>query len=90
VRSARLPRLPDDLVGGGQQRFLGGEAERLGGLEIDDEFGPRGLLDRQVRWFFALQDAIDVARCAPERIDRIRPVGDQAAAGNEFASTCST
>ena len=57
MRSARLPRLLDNLISGGQQRFRDGEAECFGGLEVDDEFGPRGLLDRQVRWFFALQDA---------------------------------
>jgi len=31
-------RLLDHLVRGGQQRFRDGEAERLGGLEVDDEF----------------------------------------------------
>jgi hypothetical protein len=30
--------LLDHLIGGGQQRFRNGEAERLGGLEVDDEF----------------------------------------------------
>ena len=30
--------LLDHLVCGGQQRFRDGEAERLGGLEVDDEF----------------------------------------------------
>ena len=36
----------DHLIGGGQQRFWDGEAERLGGLEIDRELDLRDLLHR--------------------------------------------
>src|SRR6478752_6758784 len=51
----------DHLVGTGEERGRDFDAERLGGFQIDDElkFG-RGL-HRQVAWFFALEDAIDVA-----------------------------
>jgi hypothetical protein len=45
----------NDLVSGGQQRFRDGEAERLGGLEVDDEFELCRLLDRQVGRFGALR-----------------------------------
>ena len=38
-----------------------GEAERLRGLEVDDEFDFRGLLHRQVRWLFALENAAGVS-----------------------------
>ena len=38
------------------------EAERLGGLEIDDQLDFRGLLDRQVGGLFALQNAAGIRR----------------------------
>ena len=38
--------LLDHLVGGRQQCFRDGEAERLGGLQVDDKFEFRRLLDR--------------------------------------------
>src|SRR6516162_10248720 len=44
----------DHLISGGQQRFRDGEAERLGGLEVDDQFELGGLLHRQIGWFLAL------------------------------------
>src|SRR6516164_7901181 len=40
--------LLDNLVRRGQQRFRDGEAERLGHLQIDDQFHSCGLLQRQV------------------------------------------
>src|SRR5277367_4187872 len=42
------------LVGGRQQRFRDGKAERLGGLEVDDKLNFCGLLDWQIGWFLAL------------------------------------
>ena len=61
------------------------EAERLGGLEIDDQFVLGRRLHRQVGGLLALEDAIDIAGRAPVLIDDVRPVGDQAAAGDEVA-----
>ena len=54
----------------GQQRFRDREAKRLGGLEVDDEFEFRRLLNRQIG-FFALEDAADVAGREPVRLGLI-------------------
>src|SRR5262245_24843438 len=40
-------------------------------------------LHRQVSWLLALENAVDVAGCAPIHINPIRPIGDQAA-GRHF------
>ena len=42
-------------------------------------------LHRKVGRLLALEDAIDVAGRAPVLVDDIRPVGDQAAVGDEIA-----
>jgi hypothetical protein len=42
-------------------------------------------LHRQVGGLLALEDAVDVAGRAPVLVDVIRPVGDQAAGGDEGA-----
>ena len=54
------------------------EAERLGGLEVDDQLVLGRRLHRQVGRLLALEDAVDVAGGASILVDQVRPVGDQA------------
>jgi hypothetical protein len=55
------------------------EAERLRGLETNDQFE----LGRQFDRILALEDAINVSRRAPIHVDIIHAVGHQAAAGQK-------
>jgi hypothetical protein len=71
----------DHLVGSREQLRGHGEAERLCGLEIDNEFVLGRRLHWKVRRLLALENAIDVSGRAAELIDPINPVGDQAAGG---------
>jgi hypothetical protein len=77
--------LLNHLVNPSEQRGWHCEAERLRGLEIDHQlvFGRR--LHRQIGWLLALEDAVDVAGRAPELVDVIRSIRDQAAASDEEA-----
>ena len=50
----------DDFVGERQQLVRDAEAKRLGGLHIDHEFEPNGLLDRQIGRLGAFEDLAGV------------------------------
>ena len=52
--------LLDHLVGAREDRGRDRQAERSGGLEIDDQLVPGSLLDRQVGRFRTLEDLVDV------------------------------
>ena len=50
-----------------EQRDREGEAERLGGLHVDDQFDFRDLLDRQVGRLVAFENPAGVVRCSHAR-----------------------
>jgi hypothetical protein len=56
TQSGRSPALLDNLVRAYQHRLRHSEAERLGGLEIDDQLEGRRLLDRQIGGLGTLED----------------------------------
>ena len=77
-------RLLDDLVGAREERVQDGEPERLGSLQVDDQFVFRRRLHREVGRLLALEDAVDIPGCSAELIDQIGRKGHQAAVGYEY------
>jgi len=74
----------DDLVGAGENRWRHGEAELLGGLEVDHQLEGRRLLDRQIGGLLALENPSGVnASLAKGRSDA-GPIADQAAGSGKF------
>jgi hypothetical protein len=84
-QSRTFQRSLDHLVGGLLEMHRHVEAQRLGGLEVDDKLILRRRLHRHVGRLLAFEDAIDVTGCLPPHVDPIRPIGDQAACGDEGA-----
>src|SRR5262245_35676595 len=75
----------DHLISAREQRRRHVEAERLRGLEVDQQLVLGWRLHRQIGGPLALENAVDVSGGTPVRVDRRVPVGDQAAAGDEDA-----
>jgi hypothetical protein len=78
--------LLDDLVGAHEERLRQSEAELLGGLQIEDQLEPGRLLDRQVGRLGALENLSGVNARLAIGIREARPIADQAARRDEFAS----
>ena len=71
--------LIDHIVGQLLQMQGHVEAKRLRGLEVNHHLEFGGRLNRQLTWFCALEDAIDIRRRTPILIGNMRAVRDQAA-----------
>src|SRR5437667_8713987 len=67
-RNLRSFRSFDDLIRPQQQRARDGHAERLRGLEIEDQLELGGLLDGQIGRPGALENFVHVDGGAPEQI----------------------
>src|SRR5262245_43997832 len=71
--------LLDHLVGAAQQRERNGDAERLGGLEVDDQLDLSGLLNRQLGRLLAFEDAASVEARLTIQVDKVGTVAHQPA-----------
>ena len=75
--------LLDHLVGELQQRLRHGEAERLGGSQVNDqiEFGRQ--LNGQITGFRSFESAIYIEGRTSKQVEDVSPVGYQSAFGRK-------
>src|ERR1700674_3678301 len=66
-----------DLVDAQKERLGDGQAERLGGRQIDDEIEFGRLLDRDVGRLRPAQNLVDIVGGAPEQVREVWPIGHQ-------------
>src|SRR5262245_9833054 len=77
--------LCNHLGGERDQRRRYGEAEGLGGLEVNYEIKFCGLHNRQVGWLLALENSGGIDTSLAIGIGYARPIAHQATHGNELA-----
>src|SRR5215813_7510359 len=85
ARSRKCVGSFDYLIRSQQQRRSDGEAERFGGLEIDDELERRGLLDWKITGLRTLEDAIDIGRGATKHCGHARAIAHQTTGFRQLA-----
>jgi hypothetical protein len=69
----------DQFVGANEQRRRDGYADRLRGLEVDDEIEFGGLLHRKIAGLLTAKNSISVFRHSPESVGQVVRVGDEPA-----------
>src|SRR5882672_9328415 len=74
----------DDLVGAGEDRWRDGEAERLGGIEIDNQLECGRMLNGQIGGLSAFEDLSDVIAAQAGCAGAARSIADQAAGRGVF------
>src|SRR5271154_3306325 len=75
----KLACLFDHLVSNGEHARRNGEAKRLRGLEIYNQFELSRLLNWQVRWLRPAQNFVDIFGGVPEQVRKARSIGHQTA-----------
>ena len=78
--------LLDDLVRAHQERLRDREAERLRGLEVDDQLELGRLLDRQVGGLGALEDLVHVSGITSEHVEHISAIPESSPVRQNEAS----